>query len=470
MAFERLEFTKSWENPQDFPTYEQSEAQVRADLQLLHEETRQGINRLVDALNDSAAAAQLPFSGEGLNAETVQEAILETYAATKQAAAGQIVDGSVGKEKLSQEVLDRCYGGRPWVSMDLPEGQMPADGFPVGQLWLRPAFTVDNLAAENWTVSGGAAASAEHGWVLTGNGETTQVQLRQTMTGLGLAGDAVTVVLRTSEADSQLTALTLYLNGAAYDLLHGSVFSTQLDDTGALQVVVSAQWPAAALAVGSVTLTDWTVVNTAALERELSPAAPVADWNGLITGLLPLQTAQLPRCLYQQVRPGRWEQVAWQVLPVSQGGTGLTQLPEGGLLCGGGDRVTVLDMSQTDGLLRLRGGKPVWEPLETAMTEAKTLRLASGSYVGNGKTRTIALPVVPQFLLIWDSQNNTVLLAKDSIYNCTLYYTGGYYDGTVTLYGSELSVYNTNGTDQPVNACNVSGTTYNWLAVVEVGA
>ena len=102
MAFERLEFTKSWENPQDFPTYEQSEAQVRADLQLLHEETRQGINRLVDALNDSAAAAQLPFSGEGLKAETVQEAILETYAATKQAAAGQIVDGYVGKEKLSQ--------------------------------------------------------------------------------------------------------------------------------------------------------------------------------------------------------------------------------------------------------------------------------------------------------------------------------------------------------------------------------
>ena len=36
MAFEPLKFTKSWENPQDFPAYEPDETQVRADLQLQH--------------------------------------------------------------------------------------------------------------------------------------------------------------------------------------------------------------------------------------------------------------------------------------------------------------------------------------------------------------------------------------------------------------------------------------------------
>ena len=72
MAFEPLKFTKSWENPQDFPTYEPDETQVRADLQLLHEETRLGVNRLIEALNSSGAAAMLPFRPEeGLTAETV---------------------------------------------------------------------------------------------------------------------------------------------------------------------------------------------------------------------------------------------------------------------------------------------------------------------------------------------------------------------------------------------------------------
>ena len=44
MAFEKLSFTKDWKNASDFPTYEESEAQVRADLQALHDETKDFIN------------------------------------------------------------------------------------------------------------------------------------------------------------------------------------------------------------------------------------------------------------------------------------------------------------------------------------------------------------------------------------------------------------------------------------------
>ena len=470
MAFERLEFTKSWENPADFPTYEQSEAQVRADLQLLHEETRQGVNRLVDALNDSSAADMLPFAGEGLEAKTVQAAILETLEATKKAAAGQIVNGTVTKEKLSQDVLDRCYGGRPWVSMDLPEGQTPADGFPVGQLWLRPAYDVRNLAGSAWTVTGGSVSAGDNGWTLTGSGQSTEVQLRQQLTDMGQAGDQVVVVLRQTERDSRITEMTLYLNGEPHDLLTGSVFSAALDSAGSLQVVVTVRWPAAELAVGSVALRHWTAVNTSELERELSPAAAVRDWAALIAELTPLQTAHLPRCLYQQVRPGRWEQVAWQVLPVEQGGTGVSALPVGGLLCGNGNGLTVLDVSQADGLLRLRNGKPVWEPLETAMAEAKSLRLFSGSYTGNGQKRTISLPAEPRLLMIWDNESNVVVLGSGGVYNCVLYGEDGYYDGQMSLNGNVLSIRNSGGSFQSVNACNVSGTVYQWLAIREVGA
>lgn len=44
MAFEKLSFTKDWKNAADFPTVEESEAQVRADLQALHDETKNFIN------------------------------------------------------------------------------------------------------------------------------------------------------------------------------------------------------------------------------------------------------------------------------------------------------------------------------------------------------------------------------------------------------------------------------------------
>lgn len=43
-SFEKLSFTKDWNNASDFPTYEENEAQVRADMQALHDETKKFIN------------------------------------------------------------------------------------------------------------------------------------------------------------------------------------------------------------------------------------------------------------------------------------------------------------------------------------------------------------------------------------------------------------------------------------------
>lgn len=55
MAFEKLSFTKDWKNASDFPTYEESEAQVRADLQALHDETKNFINdKLIPGIENMA--------------------------------------------------------------------------------------------------------------------------------------------------------------------------------------------------------------------------------------------------------------------------------------------------------------------------------------------------------------------------------------------------------------------------------
>ena len=44
MAYSPLAFTKNWNSFSDFPTYEDNEAQVRADMQELHDQTKTYLN------------------------------------------------------------------------------------------------------------------------------------------------------------------------------------------------------------------------------------------------------------------------------------------------------------------------------------------------------------------------------------------------------------------------------------------
>lgn len=73
MSFNRLSFTKNWTNPTDFPTVESDEAQVRADMQILHDESKNGLNRLMDQLEAASAAADLGAQAvDGSGASTLQ--------------------------------------------------------------------------------------------------------------------------------------------------------------------------------------------------------------------------------------------------------------------------------------------------------------------------------------------------------------------------------------------------------------
>lgn len=55
MSYTKLEFTKDWNNPADFPTIETSEAQVRADIQLLFDECKAAINGLSDDVETASS-------------------------------------------------------------------------------------------------------------------------------------------------------------------------------------------------------------------------------------------------------------------------------------------------------------------------------------------------------------------------------------------------------------------------------
>ena len=477
MAFSPLVFTKSWENSDDFPTYEPNETQVRADLQLLHDETRNWINRLVERLNDPTAADQLPFQPQnGLTAQTVQAAVLEVHAAIQNAAAGLLVDGSVTKQKLAAQLLDRTYGGRIWASMDTPgAAHNPDSDFPVGQLWLRPEITLTNLAADSWRLSGGTAQKLDNGWLLTADGSQAYLSAAQTLTD-GLAGQRVFVSLTAAALDDHLSGLTLYLNGMGHSLMNGGgVFETTLDETGGLELLVQGQWPYAE-ADASFRLEDYAVVNVTAVEAALPDYQPFNDWPGLLRSLTPFEQTVLDRQVFLQVQPGQWEQVGYAVLPVSKGGTGHGQLAQGELLLGSGtEQVNRLRPGEEGAFLRCIGGIPAWGNSEQAVQDLGALRVMTGSYTGQAaKSRTLQLPVKPRLLYLYSqSDNNTRVLLADGItdqktYSDTSTGDSKPYWAAVQLIDGALQFTREERANVPAaEAChfNAAGKRYGWVAL-----
>ena len=105
MALEKLQYTKNWTNPSDFPTVELSEDQVRADMQLLFNEIQTFLNTgLLPELETLGVeeAVLLPDNTAGfkylrLNADKVLEVSLdgETWQAT--GSSGHLIIGPDGQ-------------------------------------------------------------------------------------------------------------------------------------------------------------------------------------------------------------------------------------------------------------------------------------------------------------------------------------------------------------------------------------
>lgn len=67
VEFEKLKFTRDWNNSSDFPTYEENEQKVRADMQALHDETKEFINEtLIPELQDTIENLAVPGAGDML--------------------------------------------------------------------------------------------------------------------------------------------------------------------------------------------------------------------------------------------------------------------------------------------------------------------------------------------------------------------------------------------------------------------
>jgi hypothetical protein len=95
MAITKFAFTKDWTNSSDFKTVENDEAKVRADLQELHNETRDYINNTILASVDSAIADMQTWTKNAVAAATTGTLPDGSITTAKYA------NGSVTKEKLA---------------------------------------------------------------------------------------------------------------------------------------------------------------------------------------------------------------------------------------------------------------------------------------------------------------------------------------------------------------------------------
>lgn len=426
-------------------------------------------------------AENLGFAGNSeLNAETVQAAIELVHSQIREVSAGSIANGTVSKEKLAAALLERVFGGRVWVSLDAPTAEdTPEREFPVGQIWLRPAFRVENLAGSNWSASGCTAVQEGCSLQITGNQTVAAVSAEQRLTGIGQAGDRAMVVLDVSEADRELTGLTVCFNGeTAFDLGSGGVFETQLQAGGMLTVRIDAVWPATSLASGKVRVDNVTVVNPDALLRELTGARDLQDWKSWLREKVPFAEAKSGREMYIQTRFGIWQRFDQEVRPVAGGGTGLAEIGNGEMLYGRDGGFAKLKKPEEPAFLQFESGNPRWAVMST-LAEHGYARIATGSYVGDATERTIDLPVEPKLLIIHSAKNTSYEPGEMFQSGIKHEYTSSgtdasgaqvdYYAGIV-LEGSTLRTYCSVRGDRPAvnpraHFYNSTGSTYLWVAI-----
>lgn len=432
-----------------------------------------------EKLIPAIVAAKIPFNATTeINANNIDAAIRAVHSQIKDAASGSIVNGSVTKEKLAEELLARVYGGVPWVSMNTPgSSQNKAADFPVGQIWLRPAFTVVNAKSDSWTANGCTVSTAANRVTVKGNNTIATTSISQVLANIGQDGDRVYVLFEIQNKDTEITGLTLSLNGGEEQDASAGVFEGALSGS-TLTVQFTAAWPSTSLAGGSFEIVNYAVVNIDQAIRQTVDAEELTDWPGYLTNLLPLDNYTSPEEMFVQTLDGTWWSMSKVLYPVEQGGTGLTAIGKGELLMGSGnnqyERLEAADNEES--FLQFVGGKPAWRTKDDAISTLGSLRIATGSYKGTGGVRTFTLPVTPKLLHISSpsgcSGNSYSFMGTEWADHPVTLAQGcadtGQYEVSVEG-GTSIRTENAklSGSSVTVGAylCNRSGVTYNWAAI-----
>ena len=189
MALSKLTYTKNWNNPEDFPTYEARESQVRADMQLLYDEIQTAFNKLIDDLK----ASEIPYqSSTAVPAANIQAAIENVQQQVADIIGGTLVlpNRSVAGEKLMLGAVDttELHDGAV-TTAKLDDGAVTTakldDGAVTAAKLASNAVTTDKIVDKNVTtdkLDNAAVTSAKLGTsavlaININNGAVTEAKL-----------------------------------------------------------------------------------------------------------------------------------------------------------------------------------------------------------------------------------------------------------------------------------------------------
>ena len=315
---EKLEFSKDWTKAEDFPTYEPDESQVRADLQLLHNEAKAAINALVDKLESAEFASHLAVSAEGMTATNLAAALAEILATAKAAQAGTIVDGTVTEAKLAAALVQKINSIDVTYSMNAPTAnETPETGYQLGKLWLKPEFSIANLASDyalasgaDWTGENVTKEASGGKLVCSGTGDSQYGTAKAEFTVP--AGHTVRVWLTAEETAGQFASLKAYLGTTEYTLTSGEqlVQDVTAGEDGKITIQVKADWSNTVTAAGGkFTITAFTAVDKAASMLPGCTALTDGNLDALVAAKAPFAEAKTRRELYGQQTAGVWKRL-----------------------------------------------------------------------------------------------------------------------------------------------------------------
>jgi len=114
MAFTRLEFEKLWTRDTDFPTYQDSEKQVREDMQYHPDAIKAFLNDvLLAALEDPSASQYLGASVTGVSGKL--QDVLDAYLARFSKLDEAVVDLAAGDAPEAVKAAVAAFSNAGWV-------------------------------------------------------------------------------------------------------------------------------------------------------------------------------------------------------------------------------------------------------------------------------------------------------------------------------------------------------------------
>ena len=300
MALTPMRFDKVWTNPEDFPTHETQEKQVRADIQYLFDSIRDQYNSFLATDFTAENLAFVP-SPDGITSSNVQGAIDFLFDQIQGLTLPEIVlpDGSVVESKLGIDSVTESKIQDSAVTTDkladgaitpekLASGAFSGDAFvdgsiPVGKLGLNSVVT-DNIANNQVTYDKLAKDAVDGNRIKNGAVVTDKIA-DLSVTEVQLSTDAVTSTKIKNEA---VTSAKIYTGAVTNSKLASeSVTTAKIADLNVTEAKLSADVAAKINSKqkqhtkGTITLisgnTTWTVSAEGVTETNTVIASPAAD-------------------------------------------------------------------------------------------------------------------------------------------------------------------------------------------------